>query len=149
MGELLRFIMSLTHSEPERSVKFPARDIDRCQAAGADPEEGLMKEINSDALVIADAEGNYYVLPKELIEVSRIDQSANARVDEYLRAGSTTESADQADFSYLGSITLPAESKWTHFTPSVAWPNGGAPGRQHPGRMVMMDKPVIPASEPE
>src|SRR3954452_16545619 len=108
-----------------------------------------MNEIKSDAVVIADAEGNYYVLPKELIEVSRIDKSANAQVDDHLRSSAAAEPADRADFSYLGSITLPAESKWTHFTPNVAGPNGGQAGRQHPAQMVMMDKPVIRASEAE
>lgn len=101
---------------------------------------------DADALVIADTNGNYYVLPRELLEVSRIDQSAKGQVDEYLRQTKASGTQRDDEFGYLGAIVLPAESKWTHFTPSVAWPNGVAQeGRQHPQHMVMVDKPVVAA----
>jgi len=111
-----------------------------------------MKNIEAevDALVIADGEGNYYVLPRELIEVSRIEPAAKARVDKMLKASKASNPAGTRDYSYLGSIALPAEAKWTHFTPSVAWPNGvQTPGRKHPANMIMLDKPVISASKPK
>lgn len=107
-----------------------------------------MKPLEPEALVIADKDGNYYVLPRELVEVSRIEPEAKPRVDEYLREAKGSGS-DADGIVYLGAIKLPDESKWTHFSPSVAWPNGVAsPGRQHPEHIVMMDKPVIsPAAE--
>jgi hypothetical protein len=106
-----------------------------------------VKSIEPEALVITDKDGNYYVLPRELVEVSRIEPEAKPRVDEYLREAEGLDSAADG-IRYLGAIKLPAESKWTHFSPSVAWPNGGAPGRQHPGHIVMLDKPVVsPAAE--
>jgi hypothetical protein len=100
-----------------------------------------MEGTDTHALVIADADGNYYVLPRELIEVSRIDPGAKARVDEFLNAGKSSDDGT-GGYSYLGAIALPDESKWTHFTPSVAWPNAPL-GRQHPEHMVMLDRPVI------
>jgi hypothetical protein len=106
-----------------------------------------MSETKGDAVVLADTDGYYYVLPREVIEVSRIEKAAQGRVDELLASGA---SGGSAQFSYRGAITLPADSEWTHFTPDVAWPNGGAKsGRQHPNQMVMMDKPVIRAAGAE
>ncbi|MFG2987455.1 hypothetical protein ACGFYQ_40645 [Streptomyces sp. NPDC048258] len=103
-----------------------------------------MSSNDMDALVVSDTEGNYYVLPRELIEVSRVDRDANAAVDSYLEQASA---GDQA-FTCLGTIALPEESKWTHFTPSVAWPHAVTEsGRQHPTHMVMLDKPVISGPE--
>lgn len=105
-----------------------------------------MNKRGADALVITDTEGNYYVLPRELIEVSRIEPKAKARVDKLLSAKKPSTSGVAIEYSSLGTIALPDESQWTHFTPSVAWPNGVAsPGRQHPANMIMLDKPVISA----
>jgi hypothetical protein len=109
-----------------------------------------MSETKGDAVVLADAEGYYYVLPREVIKVSQIDKEANARVDELLDSGTSAQSAGRAAFTCRGSITLPADSAWTHFTPNVAWPNRAqTSGGQHPTQMVMMDKPVIQASGAE
>ncbi|MFI8823858.1 hypothetical protein [Streptomyces sp. NPDC053431] len=106
-----------------------------------------MNETKGDAVVLTDVEGHYYVLPREVIEVSRIEKEAQGRVDELLASGA---SGGSAQFSYRGVITLPADSEWTHFTPNVAWPNGIAnSGRKHPNQMVMMDKPVIRAAGAE
>ncbi|MFD7258851.1 hypothetical protein [Streptomyces sp. NPDC059874] len=100
-----------------------------------------MKKTKGDAVVLADAEGYYYVLPREVIDVSRIEEAAQDRVDELLASGGSDH------FSYRGAITLPSDSEWTHFTPNVAWPNSAATsGGQHPNQMVMMDKPVIRAA---
>ncbi|MFF6772315.1 hypothetical protein ACFY8W_01985 [Streptomyces sp. NPDC012637] len=103
-----------------------------------------MSETKGDAVVLTDTDGYYYVLPREVIEVSRIEKAAHDRVDQLLASGA---SGGSERFSFRGAITLPADSEWTHFTPNVAWPNVAA--RPHPNQMVMMDKPVIRAAGAE
>ncbi len=75
-----------------------------------------------DALVLSDAEGNYYVLPRVHLELSKVGREGRADVEKQL-ASQETGRADLGEFSFVGIMTLPENTRWTHYSPDIAWPH--------------------------
>lgn len=71
-----------------------------------------------NALVISDADGNYYVLPREVIETAKVGADTTAAVEQHV-------TAEDSGYSLVGAIALSDEAQLAHFTPDTAWPNGG------------------------
>ena len=82
----------------------------------------MAQETAGDALVLADADGNYYVLPRELIELSKVRDETKDQVEEQAGADTSGYSALGGGFSFVGVLNLSPSSKWSHFTPNVGWP---------------------------
>lgn len=85
-----------------------------------------MSNTHADALVISDEKGNYYVLPRELIVLSKVDQAVKPEITKLLDSPEKEPIALGDGLSIVGFMTLPEESRWTHYSPDIAWPNGGA-----------------------
>jgi hypothetical protein len=85
-----------------------------------------MTETHADALVISDEKGNYYVLPREHIVLSKVAHSAKPEVTKLLDSPGKEPIVLGEGLSFVGFMTLPEESRWTHYSPDIAWPNGGA-----------------------
>lgn len=80
-----------------------------------------MEQKPADAIVLADAEGNYYVLPREIIELTKVSpeakESVNAHIDREVSGF-----AQVGSYSLVGRMVLPAQSQWAKFSPGVGWP---------------------------
>ncbi|MFI1971101.1 hypothetical protein BLA24_29260 [Streptomyces cinnamoneus] len=79
-----------------------------------------MPENESQALVIVDAEDNYYVLPREAVEMARAAPEARAVIEEHL--GGSEKVPLAGGYAFVGVLTLPGEAEMAHYTPEVAWP---------------------------
>ncbi|GHG67087.1 hypothetical protein [Streptomyces griseocarneus] len=84
-----------------------------------------MPEDASQALVIADAENNYYVLPREVVEMARAAPEARAVIEEHLGAQGRVPLAD--GYTFVGVLRLRAEGEMTHYTTEASWPVATAP----------------------
>ncbi|MEU7167806.1 hypothetical protein AB0A70_24720 [Streptomyces morookaense] len=80
-----------------------------------------MCESATKALVIVDAEGNYYVLPGEVISLAKAAPEAQDAIAERLASHARVPLAE--GYSFAGVLTVPAEDELAHYTPDVAWPN--------------------------
>jgi hypothetical protein len=80
-------------------------------------------KINTDAFVIADPEGNYYVVPREHLELSKVSPAAKAEVDKQLGSKDIKPVNLGSGFSFIGVMTLQEGTNWTHYSPEIAWPN--------------------------
>jgi hypothetical protein len=85
-----------------------------------------MAEIHADALVLSDEKGNYYVLPREHLVLSKVTQAAKPEITKLLDSPEKEPIVIGDGLSIVGFMTLPEESRWTHYSPDIAWPNGGA-----------------------
>ncbi|MFI9310208.1 hypothetical protein [Streptomyces triculaminicus] len=87
--------------------------------------ETVMPKDGSQALVIADAENNYYVLPREVVEMARAAPEARAAIDERLGAQRRIPLAE--GYTFVGVLRLPAEGEMTHYTTEASWPVATTP----------------------
>ncbi len=82
-----------------------------------------MADIASDAIVIADAEGHYYVVPRDVIEQTRVDDEAKDQIDAEL--GVDTEGFGSRlgyGYSYVGNLTLVQQKTFQSKLPQIGWP---------------------------
>jgi len=82
-----------------------------------------MADIASDAIVIADADGSYYVVPRDVIEQTRVDDAAREQIDNEL--GVDTEGFGSSlglGFKYVGALTLKQQNAFTGKLPQIGWP---------------------------
>ncbi|MEV5243079.1 hypothetical protein AB0K89_28785 [Streptomyces cinnamoneus] len=79
-----------------------------------------MPENASQALVIVDAEENYYVLPRETVETAKAAPEARTAIEAHLRESVRIPLA--GGYSFAGLLQLPAESELTHYTAEPSWP---------------------------
>ncbi|MDT0451236.1 hypothetical protein [Streptomyces hesseae] len=79
-----------------------------------------MPENTAQALVIVDAEGNYYVLPREVVETARAAPEARETIREHLRDAAHVPLAD--GYSFAGVLRLTPENEMAHYTPEASWP---------------------------
>ena len=84
-----------------------------------------MENTTSDALVLRDGEGEYYVLPRELIELSRARPENRAQLEEQF--GGIEPTGLGAGFSFVGVVSVPEETSsafggWPGAWPETAWP---------------------------
>lgn len=86
------------------------------------PDTGTPKT-HADALVISDVDGNYFVVPREHLQLSKVAQAAKAEVEKYLDSPKREPTKLGAGFFFVGTMTLPEEARWTHYSPDIAWPN--------------------------
>jgi hypothetical protein len=75
-----------------------------------------------DALVLSDAEGNYYVVPRVHLELSKVGPEGKAEVQKQLTKQKNVR-ATLGDYSFVGVMTLPENTRWTHYSPDITWPN--------------------------
>ncbi len=79
-----------------------------------------MPENTSQALVIVDAEDNYYVLPREVVETAKAAPEARAAIEAHLR--DTAHVPLAGGYSFAGVLRLTPESEMAHYTPEALWP---------------------------
>ncbi|MEU8579768.1 hypothetical protein [Streptomyces abikoensis] len=79
-----------------------------------------MPENPAQALVIVDAENNYYVLPREVVETARAAPEATEAIREHLRDTAHVPLAD--GYAFAGVLRLPPEHEMAHYTPEASWP---------------------------
>ena len=75
------------------------------------------------ALVISDAEGNYFVVPREILELSKVSREARDEVEKLLRTQRKKPMNLRGGFSFVGALSLSEETNWRHYSPDIAWPN--------------------------
>ncbi|MEU4211231.1 hypothetical protein AB0F13_14755 [Streptomyces sp. NPDC026206] len=79
-----------------------------------------MPENASQALVIVDAEENYYVLPREAVETAKAAPGAKAAIEAHLREQIKVPLAD--GYCFAGMLDLPAGDELAHYTTEASWP---------------------------
>ncbi|MFI9204582.1 hypothetical protein [Streptomyces sp. NPDC053048] len=84
-----------------------------------------MPDDTSQALVIADADDNYYVLPREVVEMARAEPAARAAIDEHLGAQGRVPLAD--GYTFVGVLRLTPEGELAHYTTEASWPVATTP----------------------
>ncbi|MEU5052207.1 hypothetical protein [Streptomyces sp. NPDC021096] len=72
------------------------------------------------ALVIVDAEENYYVLPWEAVETAKAAPEAKAAIEAHLRPYPKIPLAD--GYCFAGMLDLADEDEMAHYTPEASWP---------------------------
>jgi len=83
-----------------------------------------MADISSDALVITDTEGHYYVVPRDVIEQARVDDDVKDDIDTALgieTQGFTTIHLGLG-FSSVGALDLNHQQRLGGKLPQVGWP---------------------------
>jgi len=97
-----------------------------------------MPESTPEAIVLADAAGNYYVLPRELIELTKVSPDAKGQVDAHLDKDVSGYAQIGSAYSFVGEMKLSPKSRWSSFSPNVGWPyyrpTGIATDRINPAR---------------
>jgi hypothetical protein len=83
-----------------------------------------MADISTDALVLSDAEGNYYVVPRDVIEQTRVAPSSNEAIDAELGIETEGFSALHVGlgFSLIGPLKLNQQQSLGDKLPQVGWP---------------------------
>ena len=82
-----------------------------------------MSTTDGEALVLADTDGNLYVLPRELVELTRVPDENKSAVEAHLGSDTTGFQTIGAGFAFVGNMKLTPNSSWSHFGPSpVGWP---------------------------
>ncbi|MBB4894931.1 putative membrane protein [Streptomyces olivoverticillatus] len=79
-----------------------------------------MPENASQALVIVDAERNYYVLPREAVATAKAAPEARALIEAHL--GERADVPLCEGYSFAGVLNLPAEADMAHYTSEASWP---------------------------
>ncbi|MEV4438817.1 hypothetical protein AB0K09_07305 [Streptomyces sp. NPDC049577] len=79
----------------------------------------------AQALVIVDADDNYYVLPREVIAMAKAAPETRSAIEEHLGDCVSVPLAD--GFSFAGSLTLPPDAEWAYYTEEPSWPNATSP----------------------
>ncbi|GAA2722984.1 MULTISPECIES: hypothetical protein [Streptomyces] len=79
-----------------------------------------MPDHTSQALVIVDAEHNYYVLPREVVETAKAAPEARAAIEAHLGGAARVPLA--GGYSFAGVLSLAPEAELAHYTPEVSWP---------------------------
>ena len=75
-----------------------------------------------DALVLADSDGNFYMLPRELIELTKVEADAVDALNEQVESEVSGYAELASGFSFVGSVRLSPKQTYANFSPSVAWP---------------------------
>lgn len=78
---------------------------------------------HADALIISDSEGNYYVVPREHLQLSKVNEDTKPVVEKLLDDPNEQPVNLGEGFSFVGFMTLPEESRWTHYSNDIAWPH--------------------------
>jgi hypothetical protein len=99
-----------------------------------------MADNNTDALVVSDAEGHYYVIPRDVIEQTRVDDEAREQIDEAL--GIETQGFQTPHlgmgFSMLGPLNVshqgglggpPNQGGWPYYKPGIGMDKGDPAGQ--------------------
>ena len=83
-----------------------------------------MADITTDALVLTDAEGNYYVVPRDVIEQTRVADGAKDTIDSELGIDTEGFAAPSGGlgFSVVGPLTLNQQRSLPGKLPQVGWP---------------------------
>ena len=81
-----------------------------------------MADVPNDAIVLEDSDGNYYVLPHELIELTRVDAEAKTDVADNVEDVSGFARAGRNSYRVMGRMKLPEANHWSRFSPNVGWP---------------------------
>lgn len=77
----------------------------------------------SEALLLTDSEGHYYVVPRELIESTKVSDDAKASVEKHLEGGKPGSAHHLAfGFSVVGPLKISHESELSSYDPKVGWP---------------------------
>lgn len=86
-------------------------------------------KVNTDAFVISDTEGNYYVVPREILALSKVSPAAKAEVEKQLNVQQNNERINMgAGLTFVGVMSLQEGANWTHYSPEISWPNGAGVG---------------------
>lgn len=85
-----------------------------------------MADISTDALVLTDSEGNYYVVPRDVIEQTRVADSAKDDIDAALGIDTSGFTAHHVGlgFHLVGPLSFQQQQS-THLAgklPQVGWP---------------------------
>ncbi|GHF40724.1 hypothetical protein GCM10010218_22660 [Streptomyces mashuensis] len=72
------------------------------------------------ALVIVDADGNYYVLPREVVQTAKADPASRAAIEQHLDGHDPVPLA--GGYSFAGVLRLPPGSELAHYSPEPCWP---------------------------
>jgi hypothetical protein len=81
-----------------------------------------MPDSTADALVLADPDGNYYVLPRELIELSKVRPEAKSDLEQYVGDDTTGFATLGGGYAFVGIVSLKPTEAWSKFSPGVSWP---------------------------
>jgi hypothetical protein len=83
-----------------------------------------MADISTDALVISDAEGHYYVVPRDVIEQARVDDDVKDEIDSALGIETQGFNAPHIGlgFGAVGALDFSRQQQLGGKLPQVGWP---------------------------
>jgi hypothetical protein len=86
-----------------------------------------------EALVLTDNDGNYYLLPTELIQLAKVDPGQQEAIASSINTEVEGFAAPAAPYKPAGVYKLPEGNQWAMYSSSVAWPYY-RPGMNTPGQ---------------
>ena len=82
-----------------------------------------MTDTPNDAIVLEDSDGHYYVIPHELIELTRVEAEAKEEISGKLEDVSGYTRVGVRSYRVCGKMRLLESSHFSLFRSNVGWPD--------------------------